>query len=57
MFKELIQLVIDRGGLDYAEKRMEEFKNKAISELEQFPECEARDSLVELMNYITTRKK
>ena len=55
--KELIQLVIDRGGLDYAEKRMEEFKNKAISDLEEFPECEARDSLVELMNYITTRKK
>jgi len=55
--KELIQLVIDRGGLDYAEKRMEEFKNKAISDLEEFPECEASDSLVELMNYITTRKK
>lgn len=55
--KELIQLVIERGGLEYAEVRMNEFKNKAVSAIEEFPPSEARDSLVELMNYITTRKK
>ncbi|MEN8117721.1 MAG: polyprenyl synthetase family protein [Bacteroidota bacterium] len=55
--KELIQLVIDKGGLDYAEKQMIEFKDKAIEGLLEFPECEARTSLIELMNYITTRKK
>lgn len=55
--KELIQLVIDRGGLEYAEKRMNEFKNKAITSLKEFPESEARESLIELMEYITTRKK
>jgi octaprenyl-diphosphate synthase len=55
--KELIRLVIDRGGLDYAEARMIEFKDKAISGLMEFPECEARESLIELMNYITVRKK
>ncbi len=55
--KELIQLVIDRGGLEYAETRMNEFKNKAIDALKEFPDCEARESLIELMEYITTRKK
>ncbi|WP_340112006.1 polyprenyl synthetase family protein [Maribellus mangrovi] len=55
--KELIQLVIERGGLEYAEVRMNEFKNKAVAAIEEFPPSEARDSLVELMNYITTRKK
>ncbi len=55
--KELIQLVIDRGGLEYAEERMNEFKNKAVAALQQFPESEARESLIELMEYITTRKK
>jgi len=55
--KELIQLVIDRGGLEYAEIRMNEFKTKAIEALQEFPDCEARESLIELMEYITTRKK
>ena len=54
--KELIQLVIDRGGLEYAETRMREFKNRAIEDLREFPANEARESLIELMEYITTRK-
>ena len=55
--KELIQLVIDRGGLEYAELRMLEFKDKAVTGLMEFPESDARESLIELMEYITTRKK
>ncbi|MFV0265515.1 MAG: polyprenyl synthetase family protein [Draconibacterium sp.] len=55
--KELIQLVIDRGGLEYAELRMLEFKDKAVAGLMEFPESDARESLIELMEYITTRKK
>lgn len=55
--QELIKLVVDRGGLEYAEMKMHEFKNKAIDGLMEFPETEARESLIELMNYITTRKK
>uniref|UniRef100_UPI003216C494 polyprenyl synthetase family protein n=1 Tax=uncultured Draconibacterium sp. TaxID=1573823 RepID=UPI003216C494 len=54
---ELIQMVIDKGGLEYAEIKMNEFKEKAINGLKEFPECEARESLIELMNYISTRKK
>jgi octaprenyl-diphosphate synthase len=54
---ELIQMVSDKGGLVYAEKKMNEFKEKAIEGLKEFPECEARESLIELMNYISTRKK
>ena len=55
--KELIQMVTEKGGLEYAEKKMNEFIEKAISGLLEFQECEARSSLIELMNYITTRKK
>lgn len=54
---ELIQLVAEKGGLEYATAKMDEFKNKAIDGLKEFKDCEARDSLIELMNYITTRKK
>lgn len=55
--KELIQMVIEKGGLEHAEVKMNEFKDKAVNALMEFDDCEARTSLVELMNYITTRKK
>ena len=55
--KELIQMVTERGGLEYAEKKMNEFKEKAIAGLMEFDDCEARTSLIELTEYITTRKK
>jgi len=54
--KELIQMVTEKGGLEYAEQKMNEFKEKAISGLMEFNDCEARQSLIELMEYITTRK-
>ncbi len=57
VIKELIQLVTERGGLEYATTKMNKFKDKAIKALMEFDDCEARSSLIELMNYITTRKK
>jgi octaprenyl-diphosphate synthase len=55
--EELIQLVTEKGGIEYATEKMNEFKDKAVSVLMEFPESEARTSLIELMNYVTTRKK
>ena len=55
--KELIQMVTEKGGLEYAEQKMNEFKEKAINGLMEFDDCEARQSLIELMEYITTRKQ
>ncbi len=55
--RELVKLVIDKGGIDYATEKMNEFREKAINGLMEFPESEARSSLIELMNYVTTRKK
>lgn len=55
--RELVKLVIDKGGIDYATEMMNEFREKAINGLMEFPESEARSSLIELMHYVTTRKK
>jgi octaprenyl-diphosphate synthase len=55
--KELIQMVTEKGGLNYAEQKMNEFKEKAINGLMEFDDCQARQSLIELMEYITTRKQ
>jgi octaprenyl-diphosphate synthase len=55
--RELVRMVVDNGGIEYATQKMEEFRDKAIRGLMEFEDNEARQSLIELMNYITTRKK
>jgi len=55
--KELVDLVVSRGGLEYAAKLMNEFREKAIAGIMEFPESEARTALIELVNYTTTRQK
>jgi octaprenyl-diphosphate synthase len=55
--RELVKLVVEKGGVEYATEKMNEFREKAIQGLMEFPESEARTSLIELMNYITSRKK
>ena len=55
--KELVDMVVAKGGLEYAEQRMNEFRDKAVEQIMQFPENEARKALIELVNYTTTRKK
>jgi octaprenyl-diphosphate synthase len=36
---------------------MNEFREKAIAGIMQFPESESRTALIELVNYTTTRQK
>lgn len=55
--QELIELVTEKGGLEYATQKMNEFRDKAVDAIMEFEDGEARKSLIELMNYITTRKK
>jgi len=53
---EVIDFVIKSGGIQYTEKKMNEFKNKAIQILSEFPESPAKDSLIGLVKYTTERK-
>ena len=55
--QEVIDFVIEKGGLDYTEQKMNEYKDKALELLDKIPENEAKKSLVELVNYVVTRKK
>ena len=54
---ELIQLVQETGGLEYAEKVMLEYQKEALMLLESFPENEARKSLQKLVKYVIDREK
>ncbi|MBZ9728354.1 polyprenyl synthetase family protein [Salegentibacter sp. JZCK2] len=55
--KEVIQFVKDKGGLDYAVKRMEEFQQEAMVILEDYPNSPYRESLELMVNYVIERKK
>jgi octaprenyl-diphosphate synthase len=55
--KELVQKVVDTGGIDYARKKMEEFRDNALNILGTFPDGPAKSSLSELVNYTINRKK
>ena len=54
---ELIQLVKNTGGLEYAEKVMLEYQKESLILLESFPENEARKSLQKLVKYVIERGK
>ena len=54
---ELIELVKENGGLNYAENVMIEYRNEALEILNQFDDNEARISLELLLNYVVNRKK
>ena len=54
---EVIDYVVKSGGIEYATKRMHEYKDKALALLKTLPENESRDSLEELITYTIERKK
>ena len=55
--RRAVQLVIDNGGIDYAHKRMLEFKEKALDLIKDIPDSDAKKSIVGLVDYTTKRKK
>ena len=54
---ELIELVKENGGLNYAENVMIKNRDEALEILNQFDDNEARRSLELLLNYVVNRKK
>ncbi|MCB9203100.1 MAG: polyprenyl synthetase family protein [Flavobacteriales bacterium] len=55
--QEIIQFVKDNNGLEYSISKMNEYKEKALNILNEFPTSEAKESLELMLNYVTERKK
>ena len=55
--KEVIKRVKAAGGLSYAEKKMEEYRQKALTILLEFPKDDYRDALELMVNYVISRKQ
>lgn len=52
-----VKLVIEHGGIDYAHKKMLEFKETALNLLKGIPDSESKTALIGLVEYTTNRKK
>jgi octaprenyl-diphosphate synthase len=54
---EVMEYVAKYGGLEYAAQKMEEYCNKALNILKQFPNDERREAMEELVNFTISRNK
>ncbi len=55
--REVINFVIENGGLEYSTNKMHEYKSKALDILAEMPENESKKALEELVEYVVIRKK
>ena len=54
--KFVINEVVECGGMEYAVKKMMEYRDAALNILFEFPKTEIRDGLEELVRFTTDRK-
>ena len=55
--QQAVKLVIEHGGIDYAHKKMLEFKQTALDLLKDIPDSDSKTALIGLVEYTTNRKK
>jgi octaprenyl-diphosphate synthase len=54
---EVINFVMDYGGIEYAELKMNQYRDKALAILDSYPESDVKESLKDFVHYTTARKK
>lgn len=55
--EEVMAMVRQSGGIEYASEKMEEYYQKALKILENYPQSEAREALQQLADYVIQRQK
>ena len=55
--KEVVQFVSALGGMEYAELKMNQFRDKALAILDSYPDSEVKKSLKAFVYYTTEREK
>jgi len=54
---EVINFVSDNGGMEYAELKMNQYRDKALAILDSYPDSEVKESLKEFVYFTTSRNK
>ena len=53
---EVVEIVRDHGGLDYARRRADQFSREAEDALADLPDCAARTALTDSIAYVVERR-
>lgn len=53
----LVELTKQNGGIEYADRVMEEYKQRAVALLEPLPDSEVRSALLAYLDYVVGRNK
>jgi octaprenyl-diphosphate synthase len=54
---DVIHFVLDSGGLEYAEVKMNQYRDMALAILDSYPSSDVKDSLKDFINYTSSRNK
>ncbi|AZJ33601.1 MULTISPECIES: polyprenyl synthetase family protein [Tenacibaculum] len=54
--KEVIAFVKENGGLEYTTAKMHDYKNKALAILDNYPDSDYKNSLLQMIDYVVERK-
>ncbi len=54
--KEVITFVKGNGGIEYTVSKMNDYKNKALAILENYPQSPYKNSLLQMIDYVVERK-
>lgn len=55
--RQVIQFVKDKGGMEYAIAKMNEYSELAIANLNDLPDSPAKQSLLDIVSFVMDRKK
>lgn len=54
---QIVSIVKEEGGIDYAIQKMNDYRDQAISLLAPFPDSSAKTGLTDLVQFVVNRKK
>jgi octaprenyl-diphosphate synthase len=54
--RQVIEKVIESGGIEYAVEKMNVYKKEALDILAEFPDTEIKQAMVDLVSFVTDRK-
>ena len=55
IIKEVVEFVKSNGGIEYSQNKMVEYRNKALEIIADYPDSDVKRSLVDLVDFTTTR--
>ena len=54
---QIVQIIEETGGVDYARKKLDEYSQKAIESILIYPDTPIRKSMFDLVKFNTSRVK